>query len=66
MVIDLRDREKQCPRPSGLGITIPSPRVNNHFDMDPSGIIPIIFNMSFHKTSIIDLTQCCTEPFNCN
>ena len=30
------------PAPSGLGITISSPRVNDHVDIDPAGIIPII------------------------
>ena len=43
MVIDPRDRKKWCPRLSGLGITITFPRVDNHVDMDPSGIIHIIF-----------------------
>ena len=37
MVIDPWDREKQCLRPLGLGITIPFPRVNNHFWYRPFG-----------------------------
>ena len=55
MVIDPRDREKQFLRPSGLGITIPCPLVNNHVDIDPSGIIPIIFDKKF-LTLIVDHT----------
>ena len=50
MVIDPRDKE-------GLGITIPFPRVNNHIDMDPSGIIPIIWILKpkrdFHNIRFI-------------
>ena len=42
MVIDLQDMENECPCPSGLGITIHFPRVHDHFDIDPTGISPII------------------------
>ena len=46
-VIDPRDMEDQCPRLSGLGITILFLRVNNHIDKALSGIIPVIRRLLF-------------------
>ena len=44
MVIDSWGGKTECPRPLGFGMTISFPRVNNHADMDPSGIIPIVID----------------------
>ena len=46
MVTDPQDRKKECPHPSSLGITISFHPVNHHVDINPSGIIPIIYRLS--------------------
>ena len=45
MVIAPRERNKKYPYPLGLGTTIQIPQVNNHFGIDPSDIITIIYKM---------------------